>query len=202
MWKKKKATPGRPEGDGSMEMLTRMNQEHKPLRDWAFSFLNWKPGMLILDVGCGGGGTIADMLELSDGCRIDGIDYSPDSVKCAKQYNHAELGKRVFISEGDVSQLPFASGVYDLVTAVETVYFWPELYRSLHEICRVLKTDGQVAILCEIDSPEKAAAWGDIGCVLRVYYPWQLEAVMQAAGFKSTRYRVKENGYCVVIGEK
>lgn len=202
MENKKTATPGRPEGEGSSELLTRMNKEHKPLRDWGFSFLDWQPEMRILDIGCGGGATIEDMLQLSDQSVIDGIDYSPDSVRCASQTNAAQLGSRVFIFEGDVAALPFAANAYDLITAVETVYFWPDLFRSLRELNRVLKPGGKAAIFCEIDSPDKAAAWGDIHCTLRVYYPWQLANCMKDAGFSEAEYHVKENGYMVVIGTK
>ena len=199
---KKIATPERPEGEGSFDMLLRMNDGHKPLRDWAFSFIDWHPDMRILDAGCGGGAVIKEMLTLSEGSRIDGIDYSPDSVACAKEFNSKEIGTRVSVYEGDVSDLPFADNTYDLVTAVETVYFWPDIIKAMSEILRVLKPKGKAAILCEIDEPEKAKAWGDIHCNLKVYYPGELADIMKVAGFINTHFEVKENGYTLVTGEK
>ena len=46
-------------------MLERMNRSHEPLRAFAFPLLPWRENMRILDVGCGGGAAIAEMLKLS-----------------------------------------------------------------------------------------------------------------------------------------
>lgn len=37
---------------------------------------------------------------------------------------------------GDVTKLPFEKNTYDLVTGVETVYFWPEVEKAFREILR------------------------------------------------------------------
>ena len=85
------SNPGRPEGPDGVKTLERMNSEHAPLREFGFSNIEFKPGMRILDVGCGGGMTIAEMLKLSQGSIIDGIDYSPTSVERSKDWGTHEM---------------------------------------------------------------------------------------------------------------
>jgi len=49
---------------------------------------------------------------------------------------------RVEILRASVESLPFSDDMFDLVTAVETYYFWPDLVENLKEIRRVLKPGG------------------------------------------------------------
>ena len=123
----KKENPGRPEGAAGAKMLERMNRSHEPLRAFAFPLLPWRENMRILDVGCGGGAAIAEMLKLSPGSVIQGIDYSETSVRESSLLNREFLGSRCFIRQADAAALPFEDNSFDLVTAVETVYFWPDI---------------------------------------------------------------------------
>ena len=43
-----------------------------------------------------------------------------------------------------VSDLPFSDNSFDIVTAIETYYFWPDKLKNLKEIYRVLKKDGKI----------------------------------------------------------
>ena len=56
---------------------------------------------------------------------------------------------RVAIQKGSVSKLPFADNSFDLVTAVETQYYWPDLIGDMREILRVLKTGGKLIVIAE-----------------------------------------------------
>ena len=144
-----KENPARPEGIAGERMLDRMNASHEPIRAFAFPLLSWRENMRILDVGCGGGAAIAEMLKLSPGSIIDGIDYSEVSVQKSSLLNRDYLGRRCFVQQADVSALPFETDTFDLTTAVETVYFWPDIRAGLREIFRVLKPSGTFAILNE-----------------------------------------------------
>jgi SAM-dependent methyltransferase len=57
---------------------------------------------------------------------------------------------RVEIREGSVSQLPFSEDMFDLVTAVETHFWWPDLPADIREVLRVLKPGGTLIIIAEI----------------------------------------------------
>ncbi len=141
-------------------MLKGMNSGHASLAEWGFSFLTIPRGAHVLDVGCGGGANIAKMLaDVPDGI-IDGIDYSPESVACSRKVNAKNLGQRCAIREGDVADLPYADSTLDLVTAFETIYFWPDVDAAFGEIRRVLKPHGQFFICCEADDPSDTT-WTD-----------------------------------------
>lgn len=189
--------PARPEGKSGEKMLKRMNRSHGPLRDFGLSKISWRPDMRILDVGCGGGATIQDMLKLSVGSVIDGVDYSEVSVAQSKELNQEYLEIRCHISQGDVTKLPFGENTYDLVTGVETVYFWPEAEKAFREILRVLKPSGIFAVLNEGSDPDQCD-WPKIDGFLRIYRPEELEALMRDAGFEEIKiYHGKDQMICV-----
>jgi ubiquinone/menaquinone biosynthesis C-methylase UbiE len=56
---------------------------------------------------------------------------------------------RVQFHHASVSELPFADNQFDLVTAVETQYYWPDLPNDMREILRVLKPGGRLAVIAE-----------------------------------------------------
>jgi SAM-dependent methyltransferase len=60
-----------------------------------------------------------------------------------RRYNaQAIRAGRVEIHLADVEKLPFAGNTFDLVTGVETHFWWPDIASGLHEIRRVLKPAG------------------------------------------------------------
>jgi len=196
-----KGNPGRPEGESGKKMLERMNREHAPLRDFGLPYADWTSGMHILDVGCGGGATIAQMLKLSDGSIIDGIDYAQQSVDSASALNREYLGSRVHIHLGDVAALPFRDASYDLATAVETVYFWPDMSAALAEIKRVLKPDGMFMILCEGSDPDTNTWSQDYGA-MTIYRPEELASLLKNAGFADVSFKRGPGEYICVMGKK
>ena len=82
--------------------------------------------------------------------RVYGIDHSEASIAMARKANKQwiEMG-RVDIRQGSVSQLPFSDEMFDLITAVETHYFWPDLLADMREMLRVLKPGGSFIIIAE-----------------------------------------------------
>jgi ubiquinone/menaquinone biosynthesis C-methylase UbiE len=74
-----------------------------------------------------------------------------------------------------VSQLPFPSGMFDLATAIETLYYWPDLNADLAEILRVLKPGGTLMIAAE------AYKGGKYDRVLRRLETLQQRGVMKYA---------------------
>ena len=108
-------------------MLGFMNCCHAPLTNWGLSLVKFHDGLTMLDIGCGGGATLKRLLKHSRGGTAYGIDISEESVAKARKVNAAQLDKQVFVSQGSVRNLPYDDGKFDLVTAVETIYFWPDL---------------------------------------------------------------------------
>lgn len=106
---------------------------------------------MVLDIGCGGGRTIAKLAAIAGGGKVFGIDYSEDSVTIARRTNAKLIDAgRVDIRVGSVAQLPFADDTFDLVTAIETHFFWPDLPSNMREVLRVLKAGGTLVIIAEV----------------------------------------------------
>ncbi|HEX4826094.1 MAG TPA: class I SAM-dependent methyltransferase [Candidatus Polarisedimenticolaceae bacterium] len=127
-----------------------MNVRHAGVTRWGLSHVTIGPAFTILDVGCGGGRTVRTLAGMAPQGHVDGIDYSAASVATARTENAELIGNgRVEIQSGTVSKLPFPDATFDLVTAVETHYYWPDLVRDLGEIRRVLKPGGTLVVIAE-----------------------------------------------------
>ncbi len=83
--------------------------------------------------------------------RVYGLDHSKESVAVAKRTNKKWIDiAHVEIREGSVSHLPFSDSEFDLVTAVETHFWWPNLPADLCQVLRVLKPSGRLIIIAEV----------------------------------------------------
>lgn len=127
-----------------------MNSSHSQLTDWGLQHVEIQPEFSILDVGCGGGKTVRKLaLKAVDG-HVCGVDYAKGSVAVACATNAALIKQgTVEIHEASVSNLPFDSDKFDVVTAIETQYYWPDLKAGMTEIKRVLKPGGTVIVILE-----------------------------------------------------
>ena len=127
-----------------------MNRTHSRLTSWALSHLSIGPKDAILDVGCGGGRTVRSLSTAAPEGRVTGIDYSPQSVAASRRFNGDLIAAgNVDIVAGSVSSLPFQDETFDLVTAVETHYYWPDPARDFARVLRVLKPTGTFLIVAE-----------------------------------------------------
>jgi ubiquinone/menaquinone biosynthesis C-methylase UbiE len=128
-----------------------MNASHSKQTDWGLEHIAIENHGTILDVGCGGGRTVSKLAAIATQGRVYGVDYSDESVAATKRTNAQwiDLG-RVEIRHGSVSELPFPDGMFDLVTAVETHFWWPNLPGDMREVFRVLKPGGTLIFITEI----------------------------------------------------
>ncbi len=127
-----------------------MNMSHSNLTDWGLKHVQIEEHFTILDVGCGGGRTIIKLAALVPKGMVYGIDYADGSVAASRAKNALLIQSgRVEITQASVSQLPFSKDKFDLVTAVETQYYWPDLVKDMQEILRVLKPGGTLIVIAE-----------------------------------------------------
>jgi ubiquinone/menaquinone biosynthesis C-methylase UbiE len=128
-----------------------MNSRHSGVTDWGLAHFIVGRQSIVLDAGCGGGRTISKLAIASEGGKVYGIDYSADSVAVATKINEAAIkAGKVEIVNGSVSQMPFVADLFDLVTAVETHFFWPDLPNDVREVLRVLKPGGTFVLIAEV----------------------------------------------------
>jgi len=120
------------------------------MTDWGLKQISIEKRFTILDVGCGGGRTIQKLAAIATEGMLYGVDYAKGSVAASRGKN-AQLIKagRVVIQQASVSQLPFPDNKFDLVTGVETQYYWPDLVKDMREILRALKPGGMLIIIAE-----------------------------------------------------
>lgn len=127
-----------------------MNVSHSRLTDWGLKHVRIGRDFTILDVGCGGGRTIQKMTSVAVDGKLYGVDYAKGSVAASRTTNAGLIkAGRVEIRQASVSHLPFPDNQFDLVTAVETHYYWPSLPNDLREILRVLKPGATFIIIAE-----------------------------------------------------
>jgi SAM-dependent methyltransferase len=98
----------------------------------------------VLEVG-GGEGELAERLQNEVGVEVVGIDQSERMVELQRS-------KGVDARVGDVQELPFADGEFDVAVAAWMLYHVPDLDRGLAELARVLAPDGTlVAVTNALD---------------------------------------------------
>lgn len=125
-----------------------MNFGHASLTRWGLGFIDIARDIDALDIGCGGGRTVERLAGIATDGKVVGIDYSPDAIAVARKKNREliDIG-RVEILQESVSSMSFTDDAFDLVTAFETHYFWPDFRNNLKEVYRVTKQNGQLLIV-------------------------------------------------------
>ena len=202
----------KPTGEIGIEVGKKMNEHHKPLLEWGLPILYKnikKTNLNILDVGCGAGLAINLMSKIKPNSNFYGIDYSKEMVKSANIFN-IELIKsgRVKIKHGSVEKLSFEDCYFDIVTASETTYFWPNLLNCIKSIYRTLKVGGYFAIINEdyyrninfLNDHSKVMANSDKINFLKDY---EHIALFEKAGFKNIRkHSIPSKGWITIFGTK
>ena len=192
----------KPEGFGGKLMVASMNRGHAPMAKWGMSHLTVEKDQSVLDVGCGGGANVRTLLELAD--QVTGVDYSEVSVDKSRKVNRKAIDAgRCQILRADAMELPFPEGVFDVATAFETVYFWPDLLICFRNIHRVLKSGGKFLICNEADGEhDKDNKWTEIIEGMTIYTGGQLREILQQAGFREIQIDKNGSGWMSVLAEK
>lgn len=196
---------GKPAGFFGRIMILGMNIFHARVAHWGMSRMNINAPSEIAELGCGGGKNIRDLLNKYPSSHVTGLDYSPLSLKKAREYNADMItAGRCEIVAGDVSDLPFDDERFDLATAFETIYFWPGLVKCFAEVRRVLKTGGHFVIVSESDGNDKPSQWFcKIIDAMNLYTPGAIESALKSAGFVNIHTEHHEaNSWIVIISEK
>jgi cyclopropane fatty-acyl-phospholipid synthase-like methyltransferase len=103
------------------------------------------PGQRALDLGCGNG-LIAEYLSDRSGAHVTGLDYIPQAIRQARQRT-ANKSERLAFVVGDINQLDLASGAFDVVFSIDTMYFCQDYTATLRALKAALRPGGQMAIL-------------------------------------------------------
>jgi ubiquinone/menaquinone biosynthesis C-methylase UbiE len=108
-------------------------------------WLDLKPGQHVLDLCCGTGRHSIALAE--EGLHVTGIDLSETLLKHAREES---AGRNIRYVRGDMRELPFEDGSFDVVVNLFTSFGYFETdadnQKVLHEIARVLRPGGAFLI--------------------------------------------------------
>ena len=141
---------------------------------------------------------------LPDTDIVNGIDYSEVSVERAQKLNRSAIACGCCeVQQGDVSELGFKDAQFDLVTAFETVYFWPGLPRCFGEVFRVLRPGGTFFICNECSGDTgKDVKWTEMIDGMTIYRDSQLRETLEQSGFHDVRIHKNNTGWLCVTAKK
>jgi len=131
----------------------------------------------ILDVGCGTGANLKTLSEFGD---AEGVDVSPDAIEFCRERGLTN------VKLGAAEELPYESGTFDLVTALDVVEHLDDDVGGLREMRRVLRPGGHALIFV----PTFMWLWGVQDVVSnhrRRYRLPELRRALEEAGFEVER---------------
>jgi SAM-dependent methyltransferase len=105
--------------------------------------LELKPGMKVLDVGCGTGSQSIPAARC--GASVTGVDIAPNLLAQAAARAYVERMK-IELREADAEELPFKDGTFDVVMSMFAAMFAPRPQVVVAEMRRVCRTGGLIAM--------------------------------------------------------
>ena len=157
-------------------MVRRQAQNHSQFPEDICKRVEGRPAR-ILDVGCGTG---ANLLLLSKYGDAEGVDISDDALSFCRERGLQKVTK------GAAEELPYADGLFDLITAFDVVEHLDDDVAGLKEMRRVLRPGGRVLLFV----PTFMFLWGlqdDVSNHRRRYRLPELSRILEQAGFEVER---------------
>jgi SAM-dependent methyltransferase len=146
----------------------------------------------LLDLGCGAGRHAFGAMRL--GATVVALDADDAELKDVKAVSGAMLDAGELprgeggVVNGDALALPFPDGEFDRVIAAEVLEHIPDDERALHELMRVLRAGGRMAVTVPTRWPERVC-WAldrryhdTPGGHVRIYRQHELETKLERAG--------------------
>ena len=108
----------------------------------AFFLPSLRPGMRVLDLGCGPGSITVGIAEAIAPGEVVGVDRQSEQVEQARALGVARGVMNARFEVADVYRLPFPDGSFDAAFAHVVLMHLREPVRALAELCRVLRPGG------------------------------------------------------------
>lgn len=114
-------------------------------RQFLVSRVECGPQDAVLDVATGTAAVAIELVQ-QHGCRVVGLDQSPEMLAGAQaRVEAAGLSDRITLVEGSAEQLPFPDGAFDALTFTYLIRYVEDPGATLAELARVVKPGGVVA---------------------------------------------------------
>lgn len=115
-----------------------------------------RPGLRVLDVGCGPGSITLDLARRVAPGEVVGVDASEPVVEQARAAAREAGDATTTFEVADAMALPFADGSFDIVHAHQVLQHVPDPVALLREMARVTRPGGLVAAR---DADYEAMTW-------------------------------------------
>ncbi|WP_420349135.1 methyltransferase domain-containing protein [Pelagibius sp.] len=148
---------------------------------------------VVLDLGCGIGGP-ARWLADQRGCRVIGIDLTPDYCLAAQELSaQVGLAERAGFVCGDGLALPFADASFDQIWTQHAAMNIADKARLYREVARVLKPGGRFGLYDIMagaaGDPHFPAPWSNTPEWSHLTAPAAVREALLAAGLKERHWR-------------
>ena len=156
-------------------------------------------GNYLLDIGCGGGAFINKLLKYKKVKKAYGIDHSEKMIELSNKKNKKFIKNGMIeIERSSVDNLPFNEDMFDTVTALETIQFWPAMDKSIKEVRRVLKEKGYFLIVNRY--PTESSRWY---IKMQLKNTSEYKDILERCGFIVKKIdKEQRKGWIIVLCEK
>jgi SAM-dependent methyltransferase len=134
---------------GYRDFIASKGDRLPPRMGRALLLMNLRPGMRVLDMGCGRGEIVLHAAR--QGAKVVGIDYSADCLRLTRRTLEVASDRdrtRVTLRQADATALPFKDKVFErvlMLDLVEHLHDW-QIGRALREAYRVLSPQGYLVL--------------------------------------------------------
>ncbi|OPY87932.1 MAG: Ubiquinone biosynthesis O-methyltransferase [Syntrophaceae bacterium PtaU1.Bin231] len=164
-----------------------------------FRRLPIRPGMKVLDAGCGSGRHIGTVYQ-EDGIDAVGVDLNSGDLEKTRftlKLSEGPRSGRWMIARSDVTGLPFRDEVFDLVICSEVLEHIRDNRTAVRELFRVLKPGGDLVVSVPRFFPERICwalsegYYSEPGGHIRIYRKKELLGLLTDGGGRCTSIAYK-----------